>query len=166
MMVRISEKEFKIKYELYAQMLLNISYGYTKNKFDSEDIIQNVFIKYLKSKKEFNTLEDEKYWLIRVTINECKNFVKSSYQKNVILNDDVVTNLSVKSEEDEVELLFDYIKQLPEKYKKVIILHYFNSLTIKEISDILGSSISSIKKQLERGRKLLKNMMEDVYEIR
>ena len=107
MMVRISEKEFKIKYELYAQMLMNISYGYTKNKFDSEDIIQNVFIKYLKSKKEFNTLEDEKYWLIRVTINECKNFVKSSYQRNVILNDDVIKNSGFETLEDEVELLFE-----------------------------------------------------------
>lgn len=165
MMVRFTNQEFKEKYELYAQMIMNISYGYTKNKLDSEDIIQNVFVKFLKCRKEFKSLEDEKYWLIRVTINECKNFLKNSYNTKVLLDEKVVLNTKVE-EDDKTPLMFDYVKKLPDKYKKPIILHYYNSLPIKEVSEILKISISSVKKQLERGRKILKEMMEDVYEIR
>lgn len=91
-MVFLSEQEFRVKYDLYAQMLMNISFGYTKNKLDSEDIIQNVFIKYLNVKQDFKSLEEEKYWLIRVCINECKNYLKSSYHHKVVLSEDIVRN--------------------------------------------------------------------------
>lgn len=164
-MVFLSEQEFRVKYDLYAQMLMNISFGYTKNKLDSEDIIQNVFIKYLNVKKDFISLEEEKYWLIRVCINECKNYLKSSYHHKVVLSEDIVRNYGTDYFDD-YDIVFESIKNLPQKYKKVIVLYYFNSFTVKEISMILDIKESTIKKQLERGREKLKDMMEGVYEIR
>ena len=125
----LSEAEFETKYKLYAQELMNVSYGYTKDKCASEDIIQNVFIKYLNAKKMFSNINEEKYWLIRVTINECKNYLKS--RKRTIYNDEVIEYISPKyDKDDEIYIVSRIVKELPEKYRSVIVLHYYNSLSI------------------------------------
>ena len=125
----LSEAEFEIKYKLYAQELMNVCYGYTKDKCASEDIIQNVFIKYLNAKKMFSNLNEEKYWLIRVTINECKNYLKN--RKRTIYNDEVIEYVSPKiDKDDEIYIVSKIVKELPEKYRSVIVLHYYNSCTL------------------------------------
>ena len=156
----ISEAEFEIKYKLYAQELMNVCYGYTKDKCASEDIIQNVFIKYLNYKKGFNTLNEEKYWLIRVSINECKNYLKS--RKRIVFNDDVVDYISPKYDKtDEIYVVSKIVKELPEKYRSVIVLHYYNSLSINDISNTLKISSDNVKKRLERARKMIKSKLEE-----
>ena len=156
----ISEAEFEIKYKLYAQELMNICYGYTKDKCASEDIIQNVFIKYLNCKKVFNTLNEEKYWLIRVAINECKNYLKS--RKRMVFNDDVIDYISPKYDKtDEIYVVSKIVKELPEKYRSVIVLHYYNSLSISDISNTLKISSENVKKRLERARKMIKSKLEE-----
>ena len=71
----VSEKDFKIKYDLYKDTIYRIAYTYVHNHQDSEDVLQEVFIKYLNSNDLFESLDNEKYWLIRVTTNICKNKV-------------------------------------------------------------------------------------------
>ena len=68
--MKISEQQFNFVYTEYSKELYNIAYGYTKNKDDSIDITQNVFVKLLESKKDFKSNEDIKYFLIRVVIND------------------------------------------------------------------------------------------------
>ena len=156
----LSEAEFETKYKLYAQELMNVSYGYTKDKCASEDIIQNVFIKFLNCKKIFNNLNEEKYWLIRVTINECKNYLKS--RKRTIYNDEVIKYISPKyDKDDEIYIVSRIVKELPEKYRSVIVLHYYNSLSINEISETLKISSDNVKKRLERARKMIKAKLEE-----
>lgn len=75
-MHKISKEEFEKKYKIYSQELMNISFGYTRNKNDSLDVIQNVFYKFFNYNKTFPTPNDEKYWLIRVTINESKDLLR------------------------------------------------------------------------------------------
>ena len=94
MAIRMTEEQFELKYQMYSQDLFNVAYGYTRSIQDSEDIVQNVFIKLLQYDKEFKTSNDEKYWLIRVTINESINFVKSSYKKKIVLNEEIVRSTS------------------------------------------------------------------------
>lgn len=155
----MNEKEFEIKYKLYAQMLFNICYGYTKSKVESEDLIQNIFLKYLKYNKTFKTLDDEKYYLIRTTINECKNYIKSGFKKKEIINQEIIDN-SPSLQNNELAILKRTIDLLDDKYKVVIILYYYQSFNINEIANILKISISSVKKRLERGRNILKQLME------
>ena len=156
----LSEAEFEIKYKLYAQELMNVCYGYTKDKCASEDIIQNVFIKYLNSKKFFNNQNEEKYWLIRVAINECKNYLK--IRKRTIYNDDVIEYISPKyDKDDEIYIVSRIVKELPEKYRSVIVLHYYNSLSIIDISNTLKISSDNVKKRLERARKMVKAKLEE-----
>ena len=90
--MKISEKQFDYAYKEYAKELLYIAYGYTRNKEDSIDIMQNAYVALLESNKKFESNEHIKYFLIRVTINESINFVKSYFHKKVINNNDYVIN--------------------------------------------------------------------------
>lgn len=159
-MASLTNEEFNIKYKLYSQELMNISYGYTKNRLDSEDIIQNVFIKYINSNINFKNANEEKYWLIRVCINECKNYLKSSYKNKIILNDEIIDISLDDSSDKKLHILANLVKNLPEKYRIVIILFYYDSLSISDISLIIKASSSAVKKRLERARLMLKKEME------
>lgn len=157
----LSEQEFNKKYELYSQELMNISYGYTKSCDDSLDIIQNVFTKLVNNHKQFNNQNEEKYWLIRITINECKDFLRKK-SRCPIVNADLVNSFSnIDSETERLHYIADVVKTLPEKYKVVIILFYWDSLSIKEIAKVLKVSEDAVKKRLERARKLIKIEMEE-----
>ena len=157
----LSEQEFNKKYELYSQELMNISYGYTKSRDDSLDIIQNVFTKLVNNPKQFNNLNEEKYWLVRITINECKDFLRKK-SKRPIINADLVNSFSnYDSETENLHYIADVVKTLSEKYRVVIILFYWDSLSIKEIAKVLKVSEDAVKKRLERARKLIKIEMEE-----
>lgn len=161
MAIRMTEEQFEQKYQLYSQDLFNVAYGYTRNVQDAEDIVQNVFIKLLQYEHIFKTQNDEKYWLIRVTINESINFVKSSHKKKIVLNEEIVHSTSDKTKEntDKDNLRF-FIDKLPEKYKIVIILFYFEKMKTVEISKLLDISEAAVRKRLERARDILKEKME------
>ena len=161
MAIRMTEEQFERKYLLYSQDLFNVAYGYTRNVQDSEDIVQNVFIKLLQYEKEFKTSNDEKYWLIRVTINESINFVKSSYKKKIVLNEEIVRSTSDQTKENtDKEYLKYFVNELPDKYKSVVILFYFENLKTVEISELLKISEAAVRKRLERARDILKKKME------
>ena len=163
-MFNLSKEEFEKKYRLYSQELMNISFGYARNKDDSLDIIQNVFYKYFSANKVFKNQNEEKYWLIRVTINESKDFLRKK-KKLTIVNEEELDIVSYDNEDKhnnkELQKLSILVKQLPEKYRRVIILHYYDSLSIKEIVNILNISESATKKRLERARNILKQEMEE-----
>ena len=157
----LSEQEFNKKYELYSQELMNISYGYTKNRDDSLDIIQNVFTKLVNNPKQFNDLNEEKYWLIRVTINECKDFLRKKSRRPIVNADLVNSFAKTDSEDEQLHYVADVVKTVPEKYRVVLILFYWDSLSIKEIASVLKVSEDTVKKRLERARKLIKQEMEE-----
>ena len=160
-MAILTEVEFNIKYELYSQQLMNIAYGYTKSKDDSLDIIQNVFTKLINHYKKFNDLNHEKYWLIRVTINECKDVLRKK-AKGAIVNSELVESfLQTDSSEAKLHYIADLVKKLPEKYRVVTILYYWDSLSVKDIATILKIKEDAVKKRLERARKLIKCEMEE-----
>jgi RNA polymerase sigma-70 factor (ECF subfamily) len=161
MAIRMTEEQFELKYQMYSQDLFNVAYGYTRSIQDAEDIVQNVFIKLLQYDKEFKTSNDEKYWLIRVTINESINFVKSSYKKKIVLNEEIVRSTSDQTKENtDKEYLKYYVNELPDKYKSVVILFYFENLKTVEISELLKISEAAVRKRLERARDILKKKME------
>lgn len=160
----LSKEEFEEKYHLYAQELMNISYGYTRNKEDSLDIIQNVFYKFFTCNKEFSCLADEKYWLIHVTINECKDLLRKKARFET-LDEKTIDTFSLKNytieKSKELYTLAEKVERLSEKYRVVIILYYYDSLPIKEISKVLKISETAVKKRLERARIILKKEMEE-----
>lgn len=158
----LSKEEFEIKYNLYSKELMNISFGYTRSKDASLDIIQNVFYKLFKYNKSFKSLNEEKYWLIRVTINESKDLLRKNKKITIIDDDklDYISNSDDEIKDERLDKLSKLVKSLPDKYKNVIILHYYDLLSINEISKSLNISESAVKKRLERARNMLKEEME------
>lgn len=152
-MRNISDKQFEEIYYKHKQTLYNISYSYLKNVSDSDDIVQDVFMKYLNSNNDFKNDDELKYWLIRVCINACINEIKSTYKKRVVLDNNISLNNDSLNEDNEI---FNYVYNLPLQYKDVIVLYYYESYSVNEISKILKISQSNVKKRLERGRNILK----------
>jgi RNA polymerase sigma-70 factor (ECF subfamily) len=148
------------RYDFYKSTLFRIAFSYTGNKYDSEDILQEAFIKLLYHAPDFLSDEDEKRWIIRVTINLCKNHLRSFWHKNRSNIEDI--EQYVAAEEDRTQLL--EILNLPAKYKIVIHLYYYEGYHIAEIAQILKLSISAIKMRLKRGREILKIELEGYYE--
>lgn len=161
--MKISEKQFDYVYNEYAKELYNIAYGYTRNRDDSIDIMQNAYVVLLESNKRFESNEHIKYFLIRVTINESLDLLKSANKKRVIKNNDVVVNFPETKKEELPYDLSEIVNTLPEKYKTIIILHYYDDMKIKDISYALKISESAVKKRLERARNLIKEIIERNY---
>lgn len=160
----MTETEFQKKYQQYAQDLYQICYGYTHNVQTAEDILQDVFLTYLKNQPHFKDALHEKYWLIRITINQCKNHVTSTYHKRVSLKEEMIEAFPDQILSKEKEVLIRIIKHLPNKYREIIILYYYNSYSTSDLSTLLHISISAVKKRLERARNMIKEEMEDYYE--
>lgn len=153
----ISKDWIAERYYLYKTMLFRIAFSYLGNKHDCEDILQESFIKLCYHSPIFATDEDEKRWIIRIAINLCKNYLKSYwYRKKVNIED--FEEFSYEPEER--ELLVEVFR-LPEKYRTIIHLHYFEGYKISEITEILNLSESAVKMRLKRGRELLKVELEE-----
>lgn len=141
----------------YGDMIYRIALGILENREDAEDIVQEVFMKYLNKNKKFDNSEYEKYWLIRVTINLCYNELKSSRQKcNVPLTDDICKYV----EYSDADIVSDHIKELKEKYRKVFELFYFDEYKISEISKMLKINEATVKTRLKRARDKLKKILK------
>ena len=147
-----------IKYILdtYSKMIVRLAFTYTKSLCDAEDIAQDVFVSLIEKNKTFENSEHEKAWLIRVTVNKSKNFVKSSWVKKTVPIDEAMTKTSEEKSDD----ILEEVLKMPEKYRTVIHLFYYEGYSINEIADILGKSTGTIGTWLSRGRKILKERLE------
>ncbi len=140
----------------YYKMIYHISLEYLRNKEDAEDIVQEVFLRYVtyvhEEEKSFTSKEHEKYWIVRVTINLCCNELKTSRRKkNTNLEDNTKSYIMPDN------ALFDEIQKLSDNYKNVFILHYLEDFKISEISEILDISENNVKTRLKRAREKLKS---------
>ena len=142
-------------------MLFKIAYSYTKNTFDSQDIVQEVFVKFYRVRNSFENEEHIKNWLIRVTINKSLNALKQN-KKELLVGGEYINNLSETSEVDEKnEEIRECVLALKDSYKTVIILYYYDNYSIKEIASFLKISENNVKVRLNRARVKLK---EIIYE--
>lgn len=142
---------------MHLKMVLKIAFTYTKNTQDAEDIAQEVFLALLKQSKTYSSEEHLKSWLIRVTINKSKNFVKSRwFSKKQELPDDLSYLPDNQSD------LLDAILSLDEKYRLPIHLFYYEGYSIREIAHILRTKPATIGTRLKRGREQLKKILGGV----
>lgn len=141
----------------YRTMLYRIAYNATLNKADSEDIVQESFFRLYTSHKNFDD-ESAKAWLIRVTINLSKNRNKLFSIRNRM---DLDENIPGECISDDSIVLKEALKQLPQKYRIVIYLHYFEGYQSSEIAKLLGISTSAVTTRLQRGRDKLKLFLDE-----
>lgn len=154
--IGLSKDEY-IEYlvDKYADMVYRLAISRTRDRDSSEDIFQEVFLRLSKNMPDFQNEEHEKAWIIKVTINCTKNLLNSKWNRCV---DILETELS--EEKIEMQEIYYDVLRLPQKYRTVIHLFYYENMSIKEISKILNTKETTIKTWLSRGRKKLKNILE------
>ena len=152
-----SPKEIDRAIELYADTIRRICMIYLKNYTDTEDIFQTVFLKYLQSTQIFENQAHEKAWFIRVSINACKDLKKSFFHSRTVSLDTLVSQPAVQNS-DNREVL-EAVLSLPQKYRNVIYLHYYEGYTAPQIGQLLGKKTNTIYTLLTRARLLLKEKL-------
>ena len=126
-----------------------------RNKSEAEDIVQDAFVKLLEKQPLFESLEHETAWLIRITVNLCKNRLRSHWRKTTVpLLDDY------PAQSGEQQNLIETVLLLPAKYRTVIHLFYYEGYSTKEIAGITKQKESTVREQLTRARRMLKNFIE------
>lgn len=141
--------------EKYADMVYRIALTRCGTVENAEDIFQDVFMKYSEKKPKFENSEHEKAWFIRVTINLTKNLKQSAWNKRVV-NLDENMNFEKKEEQN----IFSSVCELPQNYRTVIYLLYYEGYKVKEISELMKKSEGTIKTWLFRAREILKEKIE------
>lgn len=151
-----TDKEITELYEKYVDMVYRLCFTYLKNTFDTEDAVQNTFMKLLRYPKSFESSEHEKAWLIVTASNICKDALRHASKRDVPLDDykDSLANLDTDPVSHE---LLDAVCSLPQKYKAPVYLYYYEGYSGAEIASLLHKAASTIRNYLHEARKLLKN---------
>ena len=139
---------------LYSDSVLKTAFSYVKNTCDAQDIAQDVFVSLIYRKKPYMSEEHIKAWLLRVTINKSKNFLKSSWHTKRSKMPEFLPCL-----DEEENFLLSEIMKLDAKYRIPLHLFYYEGYSIKEIAEILKKKPSTVGSYLDRGRKKLKDIL-------
>lgn len=159
--MNITREEFDIKFERYFKLMHKVAYGYTLNSNDAEDIVQESFYRFYRAHKTFQDDEQEKYYLIRIVINQSLDFIKNS-KKLLLLGNEYIDNLPDNLEsENSFEEVSEGVYLLKNDYKNVIVLYYYEKYSVKEISSILKISENAVNTRLSRARVKLKETIEE-----
>lgn len=159
----MTEEKFIHAVKRNSQRLFVIAFSYLKNKHDAEDALQNAFLKLWKSKIEFNDDLGIDKWLIKVLVNDCKNFFNLSFRQNKSIEE--VYDVSTCDKYFNVDL-YNAVMSLNKKERLCVILFYYDDLTISDISKVTGIKESTVKSLLKRSRNKLKLKLGDewIYE--
>lgn len=157
-----SAEDLKRVMEMYADMVRRICFVHLKNKHDTEDVFQNVFLKYLLYEDSFESKEHEKAWFARVTINACTDWLRYlAHRKWVSL--EVIKEESNLLDSTSIEIL-EIVLKLPEKYRNVIYLYYYEEYSAVEIAKILGKKENTIYTWLSRAKDILRKKLGGEWE--
>ena len=158
-----SESQIEQILRKYSNMVYRLAYARTKNRADAQDLLQEVFLRCLKSNVQFNDDEHCKAWLLRTTINCSKSLLSSAwFSKTVSMKENLPDSLH--NLEDEKSEIFYAVLELPVKYRMVVHLYYYEDYSVTELSKLLNRKESTVKTQLYRARELLKQKLKGEYD--
>lgn len=152
---------------LYGQDILQLVYSYVKDAVVAEDLTQEIFIKCYKALPTYNQQSNIRTWLWRIAINHCKDYRKSWYFRKVSTAEEEqewTSSDNVEQEviqQDEDRQLAVAVMELPIQYRELIYLHYFQEMKLKEISEITGVKLGTVKTRLRQAKRRLKTYWEE-----
>lgn len=169
-LLRYAGMDFEAALRKYADCITRLCLVNTGNQEDAKDCFQNIFLKLYLSHKEFSDEEYLKAWLIRVAINECRDLHRTFWKRKVdigyqeITKEELSGKRTVNGEErviykEECQELMESLRLLPEKYREVLYLYYYESFDTGEIAKMLNLRVNTVKSRLLRGRKKLGERM-------
>ena len=155
-------KEFSTIYQRHVKTIYRVCFTYMKNVMDTEDAVADTFVKMLKKPPAFKSEEHEKAWLIRTAANVCKDYLKSRSRTH--------ENLADYADTLQAETVFETdgvteaVLALPEKYKSVVYLYYYEGYDGKQIAGMLKKPHSTIRSYLQEAREILRERLGEDYE--
>lgn len=147
----------------YGDMIYRLALVRTRSAADAEDVVQEVFLRCLKSSPVFENAEHQKAWLLKVTLNCSRSILGSAFRRHSVPQD-AAGELSVDAEESD-STVYDAVMRLPEKYRTAIHLYYYESYSVKEIATLMRTTESTVKSWLHRARGMLKDALGGDYEV-
>ncbi len=154
-----SEQEVNRAIKLYSDTVKRICVVRLKDYDDTQDIFQNVFMKYALSSVCFDSLEHEKAWFIRVTINACNDWFKDFFRSNKVSLDEIAE--TAVSDDKDTSYVLREVLTLPQKYRDVVYLHFYEGYTAPEISKILKKNVNTVYTLITRSKEMLKERLKD-----
>ncbi len=145
----------------YGNHIIRLAYSYLHNLSDAEDILQDTLMQYLEAAPVFENHIHEKAWLLRVAANLSKNRI--AY--NTLRSTDQLMESLVQEGREDLSFVWEAVKNLPEKYREVIHLFYYEGYSTTEISTILKRKEATIRSHLHRGREKLKQILKEAYDF-
>lgn len=155
-MKELDPREAERLVNTYSDLILRLSYTYLKSTQDGEDICQTVLLKLLTAERAFDSPEHEKAWVIRATVNACKDELRAFRRRAVPLE----TAAETAAPEPPRSEVLEAVMALPGKYREAIYFFYYEGYSIDEIAALTGRSGAAVSAHLSRGRKKLKTMLE------
>ncbi len=145
----------------YGNSILRMAYSYLHNLSDAEDILQDTLIQYIKTRPVLDDEVHEKAWLLKV----CANLSRNRIKYNKLRETDELLEEIVGREEEDLQFVWEAVKKLPSKYSEVIHLFYQEGYATKDMATILGRNEATVRSDLNRARKQLKNILKEAYDF-
>lgn len=146
----------------YSDMIYGVAMRYVRNRTDAEDVYSDVFYRYFRRERKFDSEEHRKAWLLRVTVNASKEFLMNRGYSEELSDDmfgDEPISASWDTSMEDVIAVREALRQLDGDYREIIELYYFNGLSTSEISAMLQKPVNTVKSQMLRGREKLKVLL-------
>ena len=160
--MRVLNTNIEDIYIRYKDHVFAIGFSYFKNSIDADDIVQETFLKLMRSGKDFESEDHLRNWIIKVAVNECKRVTLSSWFRRKEALEDYTDKLIFQEPEDRD--LFEAVMRLPKNYRQVTHLFYYEGYSVKEIAEILKIKESAVTTRLSRARKKLKEELKGGWE--
>ncbi len=153
--------ETEVLMDRYKDNLFAVAFNVCKNAADADDVVQDTFIQYHTQTRQFESEQHIKAWLIRVAINRAINVTRSLWRRSSLPLEEYMESLPFETPEEST--LFARVMALPEKYRVVIHLFYYEDYPVRDIASILKVSEANVKVRLSRGRGLLKKALKEEW---
>lgn len=160
-----TRESFEAVMRKYSDTVYRLALSRTGNPADADDILQDVFLRYIRADKTYNDEEHRKAWLIKITINCSKSFLTSAWNRHRDFSEADENSGSYDKRLSDIETRSDVygaVLKLPLKYRTVIHLYYYEDLSVSQIAKITLATESAVKSQLSRARNMLKELLEGV----
>ncbi len=150
-------------FHTYGDMIYRLALVRTRSVADAEDVVQEVFLRCLKSQPDFLSEEHQKAWLIKVALNCSKSLLGSAFRRHSVPED--AAGQLVSEDETADSTVYDAVMRLPEKYRTAIHLYYYEDYAVKEIAQVMRASESTVKSWLHRARGMLKEELGGEFDV-
>lgn len=143
----------------YSGMILRLCFTYSLGRADAQDICQNVFLKLLQSDRRFDSEGETRAFIIRMTVNKCKDVLKSGWRRRSVPLDELIERVVPFLPEENTGVLAA-VQRLPVKYREAVYLYYYEGYHAEEIAAMVGAKPAAIRQRLARAREKLRKELE------